>query len=203
MSDVNPRLFATDFRGLFLYLIVAAEVPFLTSLARDLGFEFVPDMLEMIVTTADPNLTTGFLILLLAIITGLGLDITIEHVAERFIKDSEGNLREWFSRRTDYSASGWLEAQEWIWKSPGARREFEGLLFISRLGRDTAVIVFLGTLLSIGSVVVVGFRWTSLVSAIVSLGFAYSMARVWLDKMREYHRLVAAAGQIGSPRADN
>lgn len=209
MNRLEPTGLGSEFRGLFLHVVLGAEAIVFGSLGSHLGLP-VPDLLVLLMTR-DLSLAAGLFLVLHLFLIGLLIDSFVHGLVYVFTHDSDGKLKQWMVDRTNYPSDGWLEAQQWIWRSPAANREFGQLRFLMRFARATALLALIPVLYGVAGLCIHlgralfegrlpgGEAFASFGALLAGIFVSLVLFAFWLEKKAEYHRLVADAGRIGAP----
>lgn len=159
----------------------------------------------------DDSFAFAIVLLFLFYVGGVAVDVVADWLVHDLIEEND-NRRQWFQEATDYSPDGRLIAQEWIWRSDNANREFRDVAFAADFARGTAAVFGVGLLaLNVvgalwyfglaffGDLAVQPEAWWSLLNMAAGVSVSVVMVKAWLNQVSRYHSLIADAGEIGRP----
>lgn len=174
---------------------------------------FAGDLLVVILVPEGWDFSTLTFALLAVVgiyLAGLVGDLFFSALSDLHLRTDQGPFRAWFARVTEVPRRGWIEAREWMWRSPAAYTEFSGRELMASVCRNSAFVAGI-----VAVVAVIGLVYTLSHAAagqspepqlwwffavegagLVGMG---CMTYFWLEAVRSFHRLVREAETIGSP----
>jgi hypothetical protein len=155
---------------------------------------------EILSAVLQLSITSGAIILAFLTLTTSVLGVIgekLSFIAEKIVVGPTSNPRHWYTKRVEkLTTEDWYAAQERIWESPQAYKEFVGARLGVLLGRT--LFLNCGIALLVFAFAFASHSWHkhfSLILGVAALGLIFSLASWWIST-GAYLAIVRVAGDI-------